>query len=140
MSFKARTFSPLALVTVLMLATACHGESTGPGNALVAGTYALASVSGRGPASGSLTLTTTGQAERRVRFTQVAGSPEYVARGTYTVRPGGVIELQLREDDGRSQYVWRPAAVLVGGAVELRYPDPADGPDIVERYERGLSL
>jgi len=140
MSFKVRAVARAAAVTVLMLATACHGESTGPGNALVAGTYALQSVSGRGPASGTLVLSPTGQAERRVRFTQAGNSAEYVARGTYTLRPGGVIELQLREDDGRSAYIWKPAAILSAGAIELRYPDPADGPDIVERYERGRLL
>jgi hypothetical protein len=135
MSFDVRTLARAAFVAALMAATACHGDATGPGNSLVAGSYALASVSGRGPASGSLVLSPTGVAERRVRFTQVSGSAEYVARGTYQVRPGGIIELALREDDGRSTYVWRPTAVFVDGRVELRYPDPADGPDIVERYQ-----
>lgn len=131
---------PIAVATVLMLATACHGESTAPGNAFMAGSWALVSVSGRGPASGSLILSVTGQAERRVRYAQTSGGAEYVARGTYRVRAGGVIELQLREDDGRSEYVWQPMAVLTEGAVEFRYPDPADGPDIVERYQRILPL
>lgn len=135
MSFHVRTRARVAFVAALMVATACHGEATGPGNSLVAGNYALASVSGRGPVSGSLVLSPTGQAERRVRFTQVNGSAELVARGTYQALPGGIIELALREDDGRSAYVWRPTAALVGNAVELRYPDPADGPDIVERYQ-----
>lgn len=140
MSFDVRTLARVAFVAALMVATACHGEATGPGNSLVAGSYALASVSGRGPVSGSLFLSPTGQAERRVRFTQANTSTDYVARGTYQVRPGGIIELALREDDGRSAYVWRPTAALVAGSVELRYPDPGDGADIVERYQPVLSM
>ena len=135
MSFDVRAHARVAFVAALMVAAACRGEATGPGNSLIAGSYALASVSGRGPVSGSLVLSPTGQAERRVRFTQGNSSTEYVARGTYQVRPGGIIELALREDDGRSPYVWRPTAAFVDGRVELRYPDPADGPDIVERYQ-----
>ena len=136
MSFARRIF---CFAIVLLMSTACDADGTGPGpgNEFAASTYTLASVSGRGPVSGILMLTRTGQAERRVRFAQTGGTaPEYVARGSYRMRADGTIDLQLREDDGRSEYVWRPVARLIGLAVELRYPDPADGPDIVERYER----
>lgn len=134
MSFSRRT---CAFAIVLVMATACHSESTGLGHEYAAGTYILASVSGRGPVSGNLTLSRAGEAERRVRFAQAgAASPEYVARGSYRLRADGTVDLQLREDDGRSAYVWRPIARLNGRVVELRYPDPADGPEIVERYQR----
>ena len=127
----------MGLVLVLVAATACHSDSTGPGAAFAAGTYILTSVSGRGPESGNLTLSAAGQAERRVRYPQGSGSTaEYIARGSYQVRGDGTIDLRLREDDGRSAYVWRPMARLAGNAVEIRHPDPADGPDIVERYQR----
>lgn len=134
MSFRLRS---VALALVFVTASACHSDSTGPGYAFAAGTYVLTSVNGRGPDSGSLTLSAAGQAERRVRYAQGSGtSPEYVARGSYQVGTDGIIDLRLREDDGRSEYEWRPMARLTGRAVELRHPDPADGPDIVERYER----
>ena len=124
----------VAVVLALLMATACHDDSTGPGYAILGGTYRLTSASGRGPASGALILSSSGQVERRVRFAPDNTSPEYVARGTYELREDGTIDLQLREDDGRSAYVWRPLARLVGGAVEIRHPDPADGPDIIETY------
>lgn len=126
-----------ALVLALFAVMACHSDATGPGNALAAGSYVLTSVSGRGPESGSLTLSAAGEAVRRVRYTQEGGSSaEYVARGSYRVLADGTIDLRLRENDGRSEYEWRPMAQLMGGAVEIRHPDPADGPDIVERYQR----
>ena len=60
------------------------------------------------------------------------------------VRLAALLEQSLSEagwevevvHDGRSAYVWRPMARLAGNAVEIRHPDPADGPDIVERYQR----
>jgi hypothetical protein len=119
---------------VLLSATGCRADGTGPGYSVLAGTYSLTSVSGRGPSSGLLVLSSSGQAERRVRFASGSTSPEYVARGSYRLREDGSIELQLREDDGRSEYVWRPAARRIGRAVEIRHPDPGDGADIIETY------
>ena len=63
-------------------------------------------------------------------------SAEYVARGTFRVAGDGTVDLRLREDDGRSAYVWRPRASLTGAVLRLRHPAPADGPDIVESYRR----
>jgi hypothetical protein len=131
---------PLCSLPALCLAAllACdHDERAGFAPRLaLAGTYALESVSGRGPVSGTLVLFATGQAERRVRYRLPDGglSPEYVARGSFELQAGGVLDLALREDDGRSPYVWRPRATLTGDVVELRHPDPADGPDIVDSY------
>ena len=134
MSKTLRSLVPAAL---LLLAASCSADGTGPLAAPYAGTYVLTSVSGHGAATGSVTLSRAGDAERRVRFQQGGGlSPEYVARGTIHLRLDGTADLQLREDDGRSPYVWRPLAKLTAGELTIRYPDPADGPDIVETYRR----
>ena len=102
------------------------------------GTYVLESASGRGPASGTLILTRGGYAERRVRFREGNGtlSKEYLARGTATVRADNTIDLELREMEGTRTELWKPATRLVNGKVEIRHPDPADGPEIVEAYRR----
>lgn len=127
------------LATLLATLTACDGSSSSePVPALASGTYALVAVSGRGPATGVFIVSNDGDAERRVRSRLPSGelSAEYVARGTIAVRTDGTIDLQLREDSGRAVYIWRPAAYVQGGALVLRHPDPADGPDIVETYRR----
>jgi hypothetical protein len=104
---------------------------------LVQGTYVLESVTGRGAASGTIVLAPTGGVVRRVRYARSAvPSAEYVAVGTFRLSPDGVVELRLREDDGRSPYVWEPRATLGAGVLRIQYPDPADGPDIVESYRR----
>ena len=110
----------------------------GPPAESVAGTYMMTTVTGRGPATGSVTLSAAGEAERRVRYRHSGGelSSEYVARGTFQVRADGTVDLRLRENDGQSPYVWRPLARLNENTLSLRHPDPADGPDIVETYER----
>ena len=97
------THRSVAFALVVVVATACHSDATGPGVGILAGTYSLSSVSGRGPASGSLILSSAGVAERRVRYALATGEAGYVARGTYRLRNDGTIDLQLREDDGRSQ-------------------------------------
>jgi hypothetical protein len=136
MPFTRRSF--VLLATILVTLSACHSDSTGPRPALLAGTYVLKLVSGRGPVTGTVTLSVAGEAERRVRYQQSGGdlSPEYVARGSFQPRADGTIDLQLREDGGRAPFVWRPLAQLDGDVLRMRYPDPADGPDIVEMYER----
>jgi hypothetical protein len=126
------------IAATLAALTACRGEFIGPSSARLAGTYVLTSVSGRGPATGIVTLSVAGAAERRVRY-QLSGaglSPEYVARGTYRARADGTIDLRLREDDGQSPYVWQPLAEFSGNLVRIRHPDPADGPEIIETYQR----
>ncbi|MDQ4080194.1 MAG: hypothetical protein M3125_05490 [Gemmatimonadota bacterium] len=123
---------PLALV-------ACErGVAAGPPASEVAGIYTMTTVSGRGPVTGSFTLTPSGDAVRRVRYRQSDGalSAEHVARGSFLVRADGSVDLRLREDDGRSRYEWRPLARLNAGVFVMRHPDPADGPDIIETYER----
>jgi hypothetical protein len=130
---------PFGVLAILLLTlSACERGIVGPESALVAGTYVMTAVSGRGPTTGSITLSWWGEAERRVRYRQSTGtlSSEYVARGTFQVRADGTVDLRLREDDGQSPHVWRPFAQLDGGVLVLRHPDPADGPDIVETYQR----
>jgi hypothetical protein len=128
-----------SIVLCFAAVVACdRGGTTALGPRTAQGLYGLESTSGRGAASGTVVLSADGTAERRARYSQTGGgvSAEYVARGTFQVGAGGTVDLQLREDDGRSSYVWRPRAVLIGAVLELRYPDPGDGPDIVESYRR----
>jgi hypothetical protein len=127
----------VSLSVVALLACGCSdGARLSPG--LARGTYALESVSGRGPSAGTIVLSASGAAERRVRYPQPGGalSAEYIARGTFRLIAGSTIELQLREDDGRSPNLWRQRVTLTDEVLQLRYPDPADGPDIVESYRR----
>jgi hypothetical protein len=123
-----------ALAVSLLILSACKTDMPGPPAESVAGIYVMTTVSGRGPATGSVTLSATGEAERRVRYRQREGdlSQEYVARGTFHVRADGTVDLQLLE----SGHVWRPLTRLDGDLLSLRHPDPADGPDIVETYKR----
>lgn len=128
------------MLAVLPLAlSACEGGvAPGPSPSEVAGTYVMISVAGRGPVTGRLTLSPSGDVVRRVRYRQSNGelSSEHIARGTFLVRADGSVDLRLREDDGRSTFEWKPLARLSDGVFTIRHPDPADGPDIIERYER----
>jgi hypothetical protein len=113
--------------------------ATAPGGPTIDGTYVLQSVSGRGPASGTLRLTTSGYAERRVRFTEADGSlsREYLDRGTVVARADSTLELELKAMDIMASEPWHPESRLIDAAtVELRHPDPDDGSDIVETYRR----
>jgi hypothetical protein len=127
-----------ALAATLASTGACLGDGAGPGSVTPYGTYSLESTSGRGPAAGTVRLSPPARAERRVRYALANGSlsTEYVATGTFRVAGDGTVDLRLREDDGRSAYVWRPRTNLTGAVLRLRHPDPADGPDIVESYRR----
>lgn len=110
--------------------------ATDPG--LVAGTYILESASARGPVAGRFVLTGTASAERRVQYSTLAGalSSEQVALGTFTLRSTDTLEFALREDNGRSVNVWRFRGARTGDRFTVHFPDPADGPDIVETYRR----
>jgi hypothetical protein len=104
---------------------------------LAAGTYILQTVAGRGPVSGTFVLTAYGSAERHVSYAAPAGgtAPDYSAVGSFRLR-GDSIEFALREDGGRSQYVWNPRGNWSATSFYIRYGDPADGLDIVETYRR----
>ena len=135
MTIVPRTLAALALAALIAGCT----ESIGP--AEVAGTYELATVRGvpvptPGAASilgGTVTLTTFGSVERRMRYRDSAGGAERVdaASGTFH-REGQVLHLALNYGG----YVWSPSAAIVGSALTIQYPNPADGPDIVELYHR----
>jgi hypothetical protein len=131
-----RSYGWLLLLCITMVSACGGGAILTP--VLAAGIYGLEGVTGHGYAAGSVSLSADGTAERRVRYALPGGglSAEDVARGTFQVGADGTVDLQLRENDGRSPYVWRPWAVLNGAVLQLRYPDPADGPDIVETYRR----
>ncbi len=126
-----------AVIALAVLAACADG--VGPAN--VVGTYDLQTVNGApvplagAPAavSGSLTLTSVGGAERRVTYRMDAQGTlrEFAATGTFCLR-GSILELALREDGN----VWKPTAAIAGVTVTLRYPHPADGPNIVEAYQR----
>jgi hypothetical protein len=121
-------------IIVAVVAAACTSVS-GPGLP-IDGSYVLDSVSGDGPASGTLVLTHQGYAERRVRFREVDStlSKEYLARGTVVVHADGALDIELREVGARADDPWVPAARWMGDRVELR--DRIDTVDVVEVYRR----
>ena len=137
-----RTFarSLACRVLAVALASGACGGATRPelDQQRAAGAYVLETVRGRGPVSGTFVLTRSGSAERRVRYdaTPSGTIPDYVAIGTFRLHPDGTIEFALREDGGRSPYIWPPRGQHSGSRFSIRYPDPADGPDIVEIYRR----
>jgi len=128
--------SIMALAAVVLALSACHSDGTGPSSAL-AGLYVLTSVRGSGPITGAMALSPTGDVERRVRYLLPSGtvSSEYVAIGTYQQRADGMLDLRLREDPN-SSIAWQPHAQLRFGMLQLQYPAAADGPDVIETYER----
>lgn len=125
-----------ALLAVALASGGCHsstGSDLAPSRA--AGSYVLEAVSGRGPVTGNIALTADARAERRVRYATGGGTAEYVAVGTFQLTSGGIV-FSLREDSGRSSYVWQVRGEWTGALITIRYPDPADGPEIVETYRR----
>jgi hypothetical protein len=132
---RARFAIVAALVVTLAGCESATRPTVNPG--VVAGSYVLESVTGRGPVSGTFALTADGVAERRVQYTLYGGalSSDFVALGTFTVRADS-IEFALREDGGRSPYVWRPSGARAANGFSVVYGDPADGPSIVETYRR----
>jgi hypothetical protein len=116
---------------VLAFGTGCDGKSTTQPDA-AAGTYVLESVSGRGPAEGTFLLGADGQAQRQVRY---AGNPSlFVMVGTWRIE-AGEIAFGLQENPVQA-FMWPVRGEWRGTGFTIRYPDPADGPDIVETYRR----
>jgi hypothetical protein len=114
---------------------ACHGEVTAPATpAEAAGTYVLQTVIGRGPTTGEFILTADGRAERRVRYA-VAAPFEHLATGTFEIDADG-ISFALLEAGLPMGYIWPVHGEWRGSSFTIQYPDPADGPDIVETYRR----
>jgi hypothetical protein len=121
-----------ALVLAVAFAAACS-DSTAPTPVQVAGVYSLESVSGRGPVAGSFTLTADGRAERRVRY--ATDPTEIVFIGSFTV-DGTTIAFNLVPGNMPAAFVWPVAGQWLGSQFTIKYPDPADGPDIIETYRR----
>ena len=120
------------IVSALVAGAGCHDGPTTPRVVLeaAAGTYDLQTVIGRGPTSGTFTLTASGGAVRRVRYV-VSSAVESVATGTFAIDADG-IAFSLNE----TGYTWPVRGEWRGTSFTIRYPDPADGPDIVETYVR----
>jgi hypothetical protein len=80
-------------------------------------------------------LTAAGQIQRRVRYKNADGtlSREFVESGTFVLAEPSQLAVSFDEDGG---YKWKPLATLKGLSLSLDYPDPADGPNIVETYTR----
>jgi len=123
----------LALVLAVAL-TACRDEPT-VSPARAAGTYALASVSGRGPSTGTFTLSSNGSAERQAHFTSQGSPFDQHLVGSFRIE-GDSIAFMLRPSDSPSDFVWPVTGQWLDSEFTIQYPDPADGPAIVERYRR----
>jgi hypothetical protein len=126
------------LTTVALLAAVSCRSSTEPElqASAAAGLYVLESVTGRGPVSGTFLLTADGVAVRTVHYAPMGTSAtELVAIGTFQLLPE-TISFALHEDSGRSTYVWSVSGARGSGTFNIQYPDPADGPNIIETYRR----
>jgi hypothetical protein len=130
-----KLLSRLVVLAGVFAITSCQ-NSVQPDQSIAVGSYTLDSVSGDGPATGSLVLIPGGYADRRVRYRQGDGSlsPEYVTIGTFRVTDAQSLDIALREN-GNSVYVFKPTATLANRILSLGYPGPADG-WIVEMYKR----
>jgi len=100
-----------------------------------AGVYGLASVSGRGPSSGTFTLTADGRAERLTRYTSLGSPLDQRFIGSFTI-DGARIAFNLVPGDTPAAYVWPVSGQWLGSEFTITSPDPADGPDIIEHYRR----
>ena len=124
-----------ALALALALAAACSDSTTSVTPVQAAGVYRLESVSGRGPASGTFMLTADGRAARQVRYASEGGLLAQTLLGSFTIN-GTTIAFNLVPADSPASYVWPVSGQWLGSQFTISYPDPADGPDIVERYRR----
>ena len=133
MRHRLRSLRALALAVVISVA--CSDGTTPVTPVQAAGVYTLESVTGRGgPTFGTFTLTADGRAERHVRYA-VTGPYEYVATGSFEI-DAGEISFALIHAGTPSVYVWPVHGEWRGSSFTIHYPDPADGPDIVETYGR----
>ena len=123
----------VATTILAFAALGCDGATAPSTPSYAAGLYTLESVSGRGPVSGSMTLTSAGRAERRVRYASNPG--ELTASGTFEIAPPGIV-FALHEQGAPTGHAWKVKGEWSGGSFTMRYPDAADGPDIVETFRR----
>jgi hypothetical protein len=124
----------LALVAALA-AAACSDSTAAVTPAEAAGVYTLASVTGRGPSSGTFTLTADGGAQRQAHFESRFSPYDQQFVGSFTI-DGGTITFELIPRDLPADFVWPVKGQWLGSYFTITYPDPADGPNIVELYRR----
>ena len=125
-----------ALLISLVLGTACADSATIPVTpSEAAGVYTLTSVSGRGPETGTFVLTAEGAATRTVQYSASGSIVESVMTGAYTLDGDRGIFFTLSES-AVSSYMWPVRGEWSGSTFAISYPDPADGPNIVETYRR----
>jgi len=124
---------PRALLLAAALAACAADPTVAPEQA--AGVFVLESVTGRGPATGTFTLTADGGAERQAHFTSLGSPFDQHLIGSFQIN-GDSIAFMLRPSDRPASYVWPVSGQWLGAEFTIRYPDPADGPDIVERYRK----
>lgn len=132
-----RVVAALIAAMPLVAVTACN-DSSGPGplSPFVAGTWDLVSSTGAPYTSGRLVLTTAGGAELRLSGAHT-GEPVYAEHdGTFRVKPDGRIQFSFVEPSVSSRPNWTPSGMIEGDHLEIRYPHPADGPDIVLAFAR----
>lgn len=123
----------LALVLAVALSACADEPTVSPAQA--AGTYVLTSVSGRGPSTGTLTLTANGRADRQAHFTSQGSPFDQHLVGSFRIE-GDSIAFMLTPTDKSADFVWPVTGQWLGTEFTLQYPDPADGPAVVERYRR----
>ena len=123
----------LALAAALI--AACSDGTTPVAPAQAAGVYVLASVSGRGPSSGTFTLTADSRADRRAHYTSLGSPYDQHLIGSFRIE-GDSIAFDLIPGDMPANFVWPVRGQWLGSEFTIQYPDPADGPDIIERYRK----
>ncbi len=121
-----------ALVLAVALAACSDDPTVSPKQA--AGVYVLESVTGRGPASGTFTLTSDGRADRQAHFTSQGSADQHLV-GSFRI-DGDSIAFTLIPADKPADFFWPVTGVWLGSEFTIQYPDPADGPAIVERYRK----
>ena len=132
---RNRLRSLRALALAVVVAVACSDGTTPVTSVQGAGVYTLESVTGRGPESGTFTLTADGGAERQVRYAALVNPVDQRYVGSFTLE-GSSIRFNLVPGDTPAAYVWPVNGDWRGSSFTIHYPDPADGPDIVETYRR----
>lgn len=122
-----------ALVLGVVLAGCAPDPTVAPETA--AGVYTLQSVAGRGPSTGTITLSAEGGAERQAHYTSLGSPFDQNLIGSFRI-VGDSIAFMLRPSDKPSDFVWPVSGQWLGSEFTITYPDPADGPDVVERYRK----
>ena len=122
-----------ALVLAVALAACADDPTVSPEQA--AGVYVLESVAGRGPATGTFTLTSNSRADRQAHFTSQGSPFDQHLVGSFRIE-GDSIAFMLSPSDLPSDFVWPVTGQWLGSEFTIQYADPADGPDIVERYRK----